>query len=296
MPPVVPQPPFLQVRSWQQPFGIRVRCVLGLPVPAKTGLVTGAAIEATGGMQAYFGAGPFSRGQIRGPTLALAEILSLLDKHGGTTLLYWGTGNTESFQSLGFRTPDQWRTHPFPPPRMFGRSGCLLPAIRYFIEGTHPATGHFFAEEGRRLGVFVFILDGAIEDFPAVRDYCLQLAEQIETGRRPPARLVLVGFGQQYIEQDGGQARALAAHFARMNTPVVVSVVADDLASTPRVASEVIMTNQVVAETGCVFDADGRAIRHFPTGLPGTIEFLLPSDSTAFSVSVGGQVYRQELF
>jgi hypothetical protein len=269
--------------------------VLGLSVLAKTGLVTGAAIEATGGMRTYFGTGPFSRGQIRGPALALAEILSLLDKRGGTAMLYWGTENTESFQYLGFRTAEQWRAYTFAPPRAFGRSGCLLPAIRYFTEGIHPTTGRSFAEEGKLLGVFVYILDGAIQDFPAVRDYCLQLAEQIETDRRSPVRLVLVGFGQQYIEQDGGQARALAAHFARMNTPVVASVVADDLASIPRVASEVIMTNQVVAETGCVFDADGRAVRHFPNGLPGTIEFLLPSDSIAFSVSVGGQVYRQEL-
>jgi len=293
--PIVPsQSPFAQVSFAHQPFGIRVRCVLDLPGLSKARQTTGVAIEATGAMQSWFGLGPFSKNMIREVAQSLGVLLSSLDRNEGTTFLYWGTNDPGLLQPLGFRTAEQWRSFPFIAPRTFGHSRHLLPAIKYFTEGIHPGTGRRFREGSTSRGIFVFLLDGAIEDFEEVRGYCLKLAEESESDSHP-ITLISVGFGSQFLENSRGQMQALAAQFGRLKTPIFSSVVADELLAVPEVAREAIMANVIVAEMGVVFDASGKEIRRFPSGLPGMFEFYLSANATAFSVNIDGIIHEQTL-
>jgi hypothetical protein len=170
----------------------------------------------------------------------------------------------------------------------------LLPAIQYFTDGIHPGTGRRFREESTSQGIFVFLLDGDIEDFEEVRGYCLKLAGESESGCYP-IRLISVGFGSQFLANSKGQMQALAAQLRRIKTPIFSSVVADELHAVPEVAREAIMANVMVAEMGVVFDANGEEIRRFPAGLPGMFEFYLSANSTAFAVNIDGTVHTQTL-
>ena len=294
MPTVPSQPPFARVSFWHEPFGIRVRCVLDLPCLSKSGQTTGVAIEATGAMQHWFGLGPFSKNMIREVAQSLGVLLSKLDKSDGTTFLYWGTNDPGLIQPLGFRTAEQWLSFPFAAPRYYGHENRLLPAIQYFTDGIHPGTGRRFREESTSQGIFVFLLDGDIEDFEEVRGYCLKLAGESESGCYP-IRLISVGFGSQFLANSKGQMQALAAQLRRIKTPIFSSVVADELHAVPEVAREAIMANVMVAEMGVVFDANGEEIRRFPAGLPGMFEFYLSANSTAFAVNIDGTVHTQTL-
>ena len=99
-----------------------------------------------------------------------------LDKTGNTNLIYWAGGNGTGIESIGEFNP---RNHSSltvdgPDNMRFGSASKLLPAVKYFVEK--------YADTD--LSLFVFITDGHFDDLAKLKQYTLELAEDIAANKR----------------------------------------------------------------------------------------------------------------
>src|SRR5436305_11056312 len=196
--------PFGEVNVYPAGGG-RTRVVATLLMePHKEGAQTGIALDGSGSMHKLYGIDDGSGvvSSIFAPTklenqvtLVAQKICAYLarriDSDGGTTCIYWATGDNGSrVEEVGDFTADQAERHTFGPPREFGTGTQLLPAVRYFVERFRAAPW----------GFYVFITDGELHDLDEVIRYSTQLAREIAAGRRNPVKLVLIGLGTSVNE------------------------------------------------------------------------------------------------
>jgi hypothetical protein len=288
-----PQFPLEKLSFTQQPFGVRVKCVLDSSLVKEQDCITGAAIEATGGMEPYFGLSAFSKGIVKEFGRSLGEFLGRLDKQNGTTLVYWGTGDAPPVQSLGFKSSSEWGFFQFGRPASgFGRRSELMPVLRYFLEGEHVVDLHQSARPGQE-GIYVFLLDGGMDDYPHVLDYLCQFVGDVIGGRRKMSRLVFVGFGDNFIETSQGQLHALAALSNRTEPPIISSLMVSDADNLIEDVKDAVMVYVKASRKGAVLDEKGKLIHDFPNGLPGAFQFYIPSGSGSFTIRMGDNLYIQ---
>ena len=287
-----PQFPFAKLSLTPQPFGLRVKCVLDAELIKTKSHITGTAIEATGGMANYFGLGAFSKGMVKELGRSLGEFLGKLDKQGGTTVIYWGTNDEKSIQNLGFRSGSEWGYFQFGKPIAgFGKKCELMPALRYFLEEGHLSVRPSL--RGQAEGIFIFLLDGGIDDFPFVLDYLGQFVGDVVGERRKRAHLVFVGMGENFIEESRGQLHALAALSNRANPPVISSLVVRDVSLLVDMVKDSVMEFMQVSKQGAVLNSNNQPIQSFPDGVPGAFQFYIPVGSKSFMLNLDGNLYTQ---
>ena len=155
------------------------------------GWKTGVALDASSSMRAAYG-------KSSKPTENLVEmearkflyyLADRLDAEGQTTTIYWACSGSRELEVLGNIQVSQCDTLTIEGPLEadFGSMTNLLPALRYFVEGFPDAAN----------GIYLFVTDGKIDDFWAVKEYCINLAKQIMTGKRNPIKCVLIGIGEK---------------------------------------------------------------------------------------------------
>jgi len=218
-------------------------------------------------------------------------IASRADRDGGTALIYWATGDPGEIEPHGFLSEAQAKAYQYPRPKLYGRRTNLLPAIRFFTEGIHPQTGRPYRQA--KLGLFVFITDGAIDDLEAVKQYSTQLAQEIEAGQRNPIKLVLIGFGKEIDEQ---QMQELDDLDTGTDQDLYFHRIGEQMSDLADIFIELVNDNMVVAENGSVRDDKGNEVLSFrDTKVPARFEFDLPANATGFSLEVEGQQFKQSL-
>src|SRR6202035_3769525 len=121
-----------------------------------------------------------------------AYLARKIDADGGTTCIYWATGEHGSqIEVVGDLRAEEAEKHVFGPPRHFGTGTQLLPAVKYFVDRFKDAPW----------GFYVFITDGELFDLEEVKRYSTQLAREVAAGRRRPVKFVLIGIGADVNEK-----------------------------------------------------------------------------------------------
>jgi hypothetical protein len=316
--------PFGKINYWDLPDGgkrVRVYFLMENPIE---GAQTGVAIDGSGSMQANFGkealrqvrqitsqdqytlkrmglrteqevlVAMVSLGIFQitppGPNIVeeqarkMTEYLSKFDADGGTTVIYWATGDGRQIDVVGDLTGPQCPTASFPGPKDFGNETHLLPAIKYFVER--------FADA--RWGMYVFITDGALNDLDAVKRYCTQLARDIAKGKRNDLKFVLIGVG---ADIDEGQMEELDDLETGTDIDLWDHKIAREMKQLADIFAEVVSeTVIIVLGDGVVKDAGGNIVKDYrDTGLPALMWFDLPPGSHWFILEVGSQVVAQPL-
>lgn len=214
----------------------------------------------------------------------MTAYLSKFDADGGTTVVYWATGDGRQIEVVGDLTGKQCPTYKFEGPKLYGAQTHLLPAIKYFVDR--------FADA--RWGMYVFITDGALDDLDAVKRYCVQLARDIAKGKRNDLKFVLIGVGDA-INED--QMEELDDLETGTDIDLWDHKIAKEMKQLAEIFAEVVSeTVIIVPGDGVVRDANGNVVRDFrDTGLPALMWFDLPPGAQWFTVEVGGQVVGQPL-
>ena len=161
------------------------------------GIKTALLIDGSASMRTAYG----YRGGLRGlyaskPTLPnlvapvaqeMCAHLASHDSDGKTVALYWGTGrNSRSYELISEMTATEARSSAFVGPAAAGGGRTtLLPALRYALD-------HFITAKEL---VVAIITDGAIEDIDAIKQYSIQIAREIQAGKRPQVKLGNFGVG-----------------------------------------------------------------------------------------------------
>ena len=214
----------------------------------------------------------------------MTEYLSKFDADGGTTVIYWATGDGRQIEVVGDLTGSQCPAASFPGPENFGDETHLLPAIKYFVER--------FADA--RWGMYVFISDGALNDLDAVKRYCVQLARNIAKGKRNDLKFVLIGVGD---DVDADQMEELDDLETGTDIDLWDHKIAKEMKQLAEIFAEVVSeTVIIVPGDGMVKDANGNVVKDYrDSGLPALTWFDLPPGSQWFTLEVGDRVVAQPL-
>jgi hypothetical protein len=287
--------PFGEVNVYPQHDG-RLRVVATILMePHKEGAQTGIALDGSGSMHKLYGiddgsgvvssifAPPKLENQV---TLVAQKICAYLarriDSDGGTTCIYWATGeNGSQVEEVGDFTADQAERHTFGPPKEFGTGTQLLPAVRYFVERFRDAPW----------GFYVFITDGELHDLDAVKQFSVRLAQDVAARRRKPLKFVLIGLGPDVNE-------AQMVELDDLEAPVDLwdHKLASELRVLQQIFAEVVDKNARVANHGRILDPRGQMVKDYAVGgLPAYLEFDVPAGCAYFTLEVNGQRIHQGL-
>ncbi|MBK06673.1 MAG: hypothetical protein CL920_23535 [Deltaproteobacteria bacterium] len=219
------------------------------------------------------------QGQAREMTSYLA---SNLDEDGGTTVIYWACGSGTDIEILGDFTANETSNIALAGPQNFGGGTHLVPAMRYFIDRFHDAN----------YGLYIFMTDGALDDFEDVKKYTIQLAKEIESGQRKMVKCVLIGVGHEIKRE---QMEALDDLETGTDVDIWDHKIASEMRGIMDIFAEIVDANMLIAPQGSVHDHNGNIVKQYDNGLPAEIEFSLPADATQFTLTVGDMTVKQVL-
>jgi len=302
-----------QLKKVAEPFGevnvypaaggkVRVVATI-LMQPDKEGCQTGIAIDGSGSMAEVFGVDPEGAGGSSGwfasffggkkkldnqvapvAQKVCAYLARTLDADGGTTAIYWATGEQGSqVQVLGDFTSAEAERFPFAPPSDWGTGTQLLPAVKYFVERFKDAP----------FGFYVFITDGELHDLEAVKTYTRQLARDVAAKRRRPCKFVLIGVGPNVRER---QMEELDDLDTGTDIDLWDHKLAAEMRGLEDIFAEVVDKNARVADAGKILDPEGKVVKNYSdVGVPALLEFEMPATAAYFTLEVNGNRLHQGL-
>ena len=218
---------------------------------------------------------------------AIPYLAEKLDEDGGTTLIYWACGSSgERIEVVGDLTAAEAASATYAGPTEWGEGTRLMPAINHFLE--------LFREA--KMGFYVFVTDGGIDDFEEVKNFTAQLSRDIDAKSCNPVKLVLIGVGDQINRQ---QLEDLDDLPDVMDLPYDVwdHKIADEMRGVTDIFSELVDENLILAPSGRITDHQNSVVKDYSDGVPALMEFELPLAATDFSLEIsGGQSVKQNLF
>lgn len=285
----------MQAKKVVEPFG-EVNCYTTnrnvwrvtatiLMEPRREGTRTGIALDGSSSMRMAYGYGDMRVNQVSPVAQRISSYLAgKLDADGGTTFIYWATGERgDQVEVVGDLTSQEALNHPFGPPRVFGNDTQLLPAVKYFVERFASAPW----------GFYVFITDGSINDLGNVKSYTCQLARDIAAGKRQPVKFVLIGVGAHVNEE---QMEELDDLHTGTHLDLWDHKIAREMRVLQEIFAEVVDKKARVADHGKIKDADGRLIKDYAgEGLPAFLDFEVPPETKSFTLEVNGVTVTQDL-
>jgi hypothetical protein len=205
-----------------------------------------------------------------------------LDEDGGTTVVYWATGDGTGVEVLGDYRSDECRKLKLAGPKQFGTGTKLLPAVKYFVDRFHDA----------KKGIYVFLADGNLDDLEEVKAYTAEQCRAIEAGRRHFFKCVLVGIGDE-IDEDPME------ELDDLDTGTGVDIwdhkIAREMRSLNDIFAELVDDNTIVAPWAKLYDGNGKLVKKFTTGLPARVRVSLPAGSAYFELETPAGRTRQVL-
>jgi len=214
----------------------------------------------------------------------MTAYLSKFDADGGTTVIYWATGDGKQIEVINDFTGEQCKTAVFDGPKNFGRETHLLPAIQYFVNRFEDA----------KWGLYIFITDGQIHDLEGVKRYCTQLAREISAGKRNDLKFVLIGVGDEINE---AQMEELDDLDTGTDVDLWDHKIAKEMRQLAEIFAEVVSEAVILAPgQGIIRDVNGNVLKDYrDTGLPALIVFETPADSNEFTLEIGDMKVTQPL-
>ncbi|CAN1210800.1 hypothetical protein TUMEXPCC7403_11420 [Tumidithrix helvetica PCC 7403] len=205
-----------------------------------------------------------------------------LDGVGRTALIYWGCGKGDETQAIGEFNAAECQNLAINGPKdiKLGNTTKLMPAIAYFTE-QYP--------EAKR-GLYLFITDGRIDDLEEVKQYTLQLAQDIASGKRNFVKFILIGVGDGI---DRYQLQELDDFDTGTDIDIWDYKIGDEMQSLVQIFSEVVGEQQIVADRGAIYSPQGDCVKLYADGLPAQASFSMPAGSEWFELEVSGKRIRQ---
>ena len=214
----------------------------------------------------------------------IAYLSANLDARGKTLLAYWACGNGDDYEVIGEVTPEGCENLLIEGPRKvsFGNGTKLVPILRYFQKEFRSA----------KQAMAIFLTDGLLEDFEQVKQYTIELAQSIATGKCHPIKCVLIGVGDDISRE---QLEELDDLETGTDVDIWDHKIAHEMRSLVEIFAKVVDEHQIVAPTGTIVDAHGNIIKKFPDGVPAKITFQMAADSDCFEFIIGDYSIRQTI-
>ncbi|GDY07055.1 hypothetical protein LBMAG52_05410 [Planctomycetia bacterium] len=290
--------PFGDVNVFKSLNGLSVRATISM-MPHVENAHTGLAIDASVSMQRMYGVirapTPTVRPNVVEPIVRnMSAFLSQFSSDGKCSNIYWACGSDGSaIEEIGQFSAEEVKNAVYSGPKRFswGKQTKLLPPVKYFAEQA-------FKDSSCSIGAI--ITDGIIDDLEDVKNYCMQLGQQMASGQRLFLKLVLIGFGSAV---DEAQMEELDDMFegSNLRTPNGKEVdiwdhkLASEIQKIEEIFSEIVDEDTIVLESGKILDNQGRVVKEYKDGLPAKLIFDLPAEATGFTLEFPGGNVTQDI-
>lgn len=287
--------PFSKINYWDKPDGSArvVQVFIPFEKPIE-GAKMGLAIDGSGSMRDLFGRPargiiPGTENHVRPVARLMSAYLAKRAADGKVAVIYWATGpGGQDIQVIGDLTVTEAEQNNFDPPTNYGTGTRLVPALKYFTDGVQRKDLH-----DTPWAMFVFITDGKFEDLEEVEQYSIQMAKDIDAGRRFDLKLVIIGLGS---EVDESQMEKLDDLETGTSVDLYDHKLAEQMKDLSELFTEVVDETTIVYEGGGVVkDASGNVVANYEAGLPALLRFTLPPKSKSFTLEFAGNVVNQPL-
>lgn len=286
--------PFGKINYWDLPDGSRRIRAYVLVERAIEGAKAGVAIDGSVSMRSAFGArgllgflSPSPAANVVSPAAQemCAYLARKLSVDGRVSVIYWATGRGGGhIEEIADLTADEAERHTFVGPQRYGGGTKLLPALEYFVDQRFPDAAW---------GMYLFITDGALHDLEEVKQYTIQLARDIASGRRNDLKLVMIGVGDLV---DEGQMEELDDLDTGTDLDLWDHKLAAEMRQLAEIFSEVVDEYTMVADSGVILDDRGTMVMDYrDQGVPALMVFTVPAGAKAFCLEIGGQSVTQPL-
>lgn len=250
------------------------------------GCKTGVALDASSSMKLLYGKLPKSSGNLVEIEARkfLYYLADRLDADGETTAIYWACSGIKGIEVLGNISVSQCHDLKIEGPQEvdFGPMTNLLPALHFFVDSFPEASN----------GMYIFVTDGRIDDFLEVKEYCMELAKEINLKKRNPLKCVLIGIGERINTR---QMQELDNLDSITGFDLWDYHVAKDMREITDIFAELVEESVMVAPMATIYDDTNTIIKQFTDGLPGRVTFQISTNSSFFELEVAGQRIRQNL-
>jgi len=286
--------PFGAINLFDQPDGTRKiqATIFQIPAPDGSYVHNVLAIDGSNSMRQYFGpSGPFNAGinlvepVVRGCGEFLADLCD-----GKVTIFYWACGYDGSeVVEVGNLTVEEVTKEKFSGPgRKWGKGTQLLPAVKRAVKELEPT----------EWGMAIIISDGIWTDHDQVKEYTLQMAEEIANGKRNDLKLVLVGVGDEVSQQqiddlNDMDYKGLVDPKTNEAFDLWDAMLASEMSEVEDLVGEI--ASAPIPMSGKLLDDKGNIVTNYPDIIPGRLVFDLPPGTKSFTLEVGGEKYTQEL-
>jgi len=216
---------------------------------------------------------------------AIPYLAEKLDEDGGTTVTYWACGDAgDKVEVIGDLTAEEAKVATYKGPENWGRGTRLMPAIRYFLDRFNDA----------KMGFYVFVTDGEINDFEEVKAFTAQLSRDVDAKKVNNVKLVLIGIGD---EINRSQLEELDDLPDELNLPVDIwdHKISAEIRGVTDLFAELVDENITLAPSGRILDDANQVVEDFTDGLPALMKFSLPLSAKSFTLEIagGGQIMQK---
>lgn len=271
----------------------------------------GLALDASASMTNIYGISGFvnplfdqvssAKNQVQPVAKTMVGFLSNYSRTSKVSLVYWacssdgsqieeiGEFDKQDIQRISLRGPQKFS---------MGMQTKLLPPLKYFVEKFQFSTKRGVQHPA---AICVFITDGKIDDLEQVKQYSFELAQEIAQNQKPFIKMFLLGVGENIDEaqmaelddffdgnelrDDKGQRIDLWDHQPASN-----------MNQAEQVFKEMVSENVIVIDSFCrIVNQSGTVCRNYSDGVPAMLQFMLPPDSTEFTLEVQGTKITQDI-
>jgi hypothetical protein len=225
---------------------------------------------------------------------SIATFLTNFSGDGKVHLIYWACdpiGN--AIEEIGYLSEQELANVSIQGPKkhQWGRGTKLLPPLKYFLDDKM---------RNSPWSLIIFVTDGILEDLAEIKQYCLQVGQDIAAKRRNSIKLVLLGIGE---EVDESQMEELDDMFEGTglqdpngnNIDLWCHKLASDMKRMEDVFAEVVSENTIIIPQGKILDDKGNVVRSYSDGLPAKFRFMLPKSSHSFTLEYPGGSVSQDI-
>ena len=245
------------------------------------------ALDASVGMKPIFGRCSLFNKQpndVERVARKLGGLLCDATRDQKVSMIYWAVGYNGGLEEIGTYDKEECTVAKIngPKKKLWGRRTKILSTIKYIAESGFDKIEATMA---------VIITVGIIEDEKEAMDYCMKLGKRlVAEGQTELFRLVLIGVGE---EVDVGQLERFEDMFEGTDLDSHVDFWSSGVAASMQDESDIlavlkgelmIMTEDMIADSGSILDGDGNEIIAFPDGMPPKVRFILPLEHTTFTV------------
>ena len=204
---------------------------------------------------------------------AIPYLAENLDEDRGTTVAYWACGEAgDMVEEIGDLTAEEAKSANYTGPKSWGKGTRLMPAIRYFLDRFKEA----------KMGFYVFITDGEIDDFEEVKAFTAQLSRDVDAKRVNDVKLVLIGVGDDI---NRSQLEELDDLPDELDLPVDIwdHKISSEIRGVTDLFAELVDENIILAPSGRLLDDSNQVVKIFSDGVPALMNFSLPLAAKSFT-------------